>query len=110
MSVSWPGMPATASEVRGRYQSRLEAPPAEGRAPHDYWHLLVGEHRQDAAVEFLAHALPTRSAAWWGSLCVWEVIRPTAAPAVEAAVGAVVRWILKPDEDRRRAAGRAAVA
>jgi hypothetical protein len=110
MSLPWSGVPAKASEVRSRYESRLEAPPAESRTPHDYWDLLLRENRQDAAVEFLAHALPARSAAWWGSLCVWEAARPTSPPEADTALGAVVRWILKPDEEQRRAAGQAAAS
>jgi hypothetical protein len=65
-----------------------------------------GLHR-DATV-FLAYALtphdPQR-AIWWGCLCAWWVYRRTKPSAIErAALKATVRWILRPTEERRRAA------
>lgn len=55
-------------------------------------------------MRFLAHALPRRTAIWWGCLCLWQVARPEPAEAMRAALAVAVRWVQEPSEDNRRAA------
>jgi hypothetical protein len=54
--------------------------------------------------------MPAKRAAWWGCLCLWTVARPQPKAAAEAALRAVVTWLLTPTDETRRAAAAAGQA
>jgi hypothetical protein len=69
------------------------------------------QHNHDLeAFLVLAHSLPKREAIWWGCLCAWNRHRPTLDGAEDTALAAVVRWVQEPNEEHRRAAGKAGEA
>jgi hypothetical protein len=76
----------------------------EGLTPPEFFDLLVAGEHYPSAVRFLAHALPKRAAVWWGCLCLWHGHRPNPADKEAAVLKAVVRWVLDPGDENRRAA------
>jgi hypothetical protein len=94
--------------VCSRFEVEEGSPPPDGSAPREYFERLCREEQYDLAIEFLAHALPARAAAWWGCLCLWNVARPAPPPPVDAALAAALGWVLDPTEEQRRAAESAA--
>jgi hypothetical protein len=97
---------ATAGEVCGLYEPDEEASALldEALAPGDYLlRLMEGELFRSAA-QFLAYALPKREAVWWACLCAREALPEEAAAAVQETLEAAEAWVLKPNEDNRRAA------
>lgn len=99
----------TAAEIGRRYDPGAEAEVllATERSPDSYVAALVAKKLYADAVEFLAYWLPKREGAWWGCQCAWHVYRPQPPAEAAAALQAVVRWVLEPTEERRRAAGTA---
>lgn len=79
----------------------------DGQTSREYFDLLYKYELHKDAVRFLAYLLPKREAAWWGSLCVWQVGRPQPAQAIDDAVHAVVTWVIDPTEANRQAAQKA---
>jgi hypothetical protein len=71
--------------------------------------LIANQHYQDAA-RLMAHALPRREAIWWGCLCARKAYGP-APPAREgAALQLAETWVVRPTDENRRAAYKAAEA
>lgn len=97
---------ATASEICQHFDVPAEAKPllAPKATPREFLDALVSARQFQAAIRFLAHALPPREAIWWGSLCVKHVAGPSLpAPETEALKAAVV-WVLDPTDANRNAA------
>lgn len=90
-----------ASDVCGRFPPRDDMPPPGETSVRDYFDLLRHEGRPYDAVVFLAHLLPVREAIWWGCLCSWQSARSKPTPAVDAVLGALVRWVREPSEANR---------
>jgi len=110
--TSVPPEPARAAEVCKRYEPRPEARRLlrEDLSSEEYTALLVEQHREGDAVEFLAHELTARQAVWWGCLCAWEAARPDPRRPEPDSLAAAVRWVEDSGEDNRlraEAAGRA---
>jgi hypothetical protein len=76
---------------------------AAGLTTDEYFDLLLANRCYADARRVLAHALPKRQALWWGCLCAWDVYRPQPPEAVNNVLQAVVRFVLEPTEDHRRA-------
>lgn len=106
-ATSWKLAPDKAAEVYGRFPPRDDMPPPGEHSAQEYFEALCQEGRLADAVVFLAHALPQREAVWWGCLCLWQTMRPSPPPAVDAALAAVVRWVREPSEPHCQAAQRA---
>lgn len=71
--------------------------------PRAYLDALLGARQFQAAIRFLAHALPPREAIWWGSLCAKQVAGKGLPAAETAALKAAVVWVLEPTEENRAA-------
>lgn len=101
-----PAAQPTAAEVCERYEPGKQARALlDARlAPAAFFGRLCRAKLYSDAVRFAAHLLPPREAVWWGSLCAFEVYRPSPPPAQSAALRAAARWIREPTEENRRAA------
>jgi hypothetical protein len=78
-----------------------------GLTAEGYFDELIKAGQVADAVRYVSRLLPAKRSVWWGSLCVWAVARPQPKPAAEAALQAVVTWLLTPTDENRRAAGAA---
>jgi len=102
----------TAAEVCSRYKltdaarKRLQ----DGLTPRQFVELLLQAHGYEDAFDFLAYALPRREAIWWACLTLRHILGPDLPPLEQAALKAVVEWVLQPDEAKRRAAQAAGEA
>jgi len=96
----------TAAEVCAHFDLEEEAQPLlrDGMAPRDFVQALVAHKQYDAAVDFLAHALPAREAVWWGCLCLQHACGNSLSAPDKAAATAAVQWVLRPTEQNRAAA------
>lgn len=95
-----------ASEVCKNFKLKEAARPLfkESQTPREFLEALLAGGQYQAAVDFLAHALPPREAIWWGCLCLQNASR-SGMPAPElSAWKAAVEWVLDPTEESRRAA------
>src|ERR1700693_4596004 len=94
---------AKAAEVCEHFDLKEEARPflQPGATPRAFLDALLANRQYQAAISFVAHALPQREAVWWGCLCLRHV-RPAPLPAAEeAACRAAVQWVLEPTEKNR---------
>jgi hypothetical protein len=102
-AVEWTG---TTAEICQRFEPgdaarQLLRP---GLSPKDFVKLLDAHQLFVDGIRFVAYALPSREAIWWGCLCAWSVHRPKPAEKIATAFSAVVAWIQEPNEENRRAA------
>lgn len=74
----------------------------DGMTPDGYLTALTESGLDRDALHFTAHWLGKREAVWWGCQCLWFVLRANSEPGTDAAVQAVVRWVLEPNETTRR--------
>ena len=81
-----------------------QLPPADGAMPGEYVDLLVGAKSFDAAVKFMAFALPPREAVWWACVCARMELQDSVEDAVANALAAAEAWVRKPTDEHRRAA------
>lgn len=65
---------------------------------------LVKEGQFPDAIRVISRLLTPKQAVWWGCLCVWAAHRDKPPPEVNAAVGAVVKWLKDGTDESRRAA------
>ncbi|HEY8506467.1 MAG TPA: hypothetical protein VIL46_17930 [Gemmataceae bacterium] len=79
-----------------------------GQTPEEFFDALLGASLFGDGIAFIARLLPKKQAVWWGCLCVWGAERHASKAPVEAALGAIVRWLREPTEENRRAVGDAA--
>jgi hypothetical protein len=79
----------------------IGATPADGEAPLDFLRRLARGTHPAQAVAFCAYLLPRREAVWWACQCV-RAIEPKSPE--DAAFSAAERWVMEPEEERRRAA------
>ena len=96
----------TAAEVCAHFDLAEEARPLlrEGMGPREFVQALAAHKQYDAAVDFLAHALPAREAVWWGCLCLQHACGNNLSAPDKAAATAAVQWVLRPTEQNRAAA------
>jgi hypothetical protein len=97
---------ATASEICARLYLNKEAlallRPA--MSPRGFVDALVEQEQYMAAIDFLAHALPSREAIWWGCLSLQRTCGDKLEPWERRAFRITVQWVLLPDETNRAAA------
>jgi hypothetical protein len=102
----------TAAEVAGRYKpgDALKVALVEGIAPLELLSNLTAAGAMVDAVQFLAHAVPTREGVWWAC----RAARSAAGEAPDAVTAEALRateaWVADPTEAHRRAAGAASDA
>ncbi len=75
-----------------------------------FFELLVGREMFHDATRFLAQALPKREAVWWSTICVKAYLESKLSAADRAAVDAASGWVADPQQERCRAAEKAAEA
>jgi hypothetical protein len=95
-----------AVEICAHFELREEARQLlrEDMATQEFLVLLLSNRQYQAAVDFVAHALPQREAVWWGCLCLKHVSGPKLAEPDEAPCKAAVQWVLDPSEENRKEA------
>ncbi|HTB11186.1 MAG TPA: hypothetical protein VK752_06440 [Bryobacteraceae bacterium] len=97
---------ATASEICARLYLDKAAlgllRPA--MSPRGFVDALVEAKLYLAAIDFLAHALPSREAIWWGCLSLQRTCGNKLEPWERRAFRITVQWVLQPDEANREAA------
>jgi hypothetical protein len=97
---------ATASEICARFYLDKAAlsllRPAMN--PREFVDALVEKKQYLAAIDFIAHALPSREAVWWGCLCLQRTCGDKLEPWERRAFRITVQWVLRPDETNRAAA------
>lgn len=107
MSAKRPPSGPTAAEVCAQTElpDDVRGLLREGMMPEAFVQDLRERKLYREALGFVAHWLSARKAIWWGCECLWEVYRPAPPAPVDAGLGAIVRWVLKPVEENRRAVG-----
>jgi hypothetical protein len=97
---------ATASEICARFYLDKTAlgllHPA--MSPREFADALVENKQYLAAIDFIAHALPSREAVWWGCLCLQRTCGDKLEPWERRAFRIAVQWVLQPNETTRAAA------
>jgi hypothetical protein len=73
-------------------------------SPRGFLDALVEAKLYLAAIDFLAHALPSREAIWWGCLSLQRTFGNKLEPWERRALRITVQWVLQPDEANRAAA------
>jgi hypothetical protein len=97
---------ATASEICARLYLDKAAlgllRPA--MSPRGFVEALVEKKQYLAAIDFIAHALPSREAIWWGCLCLQRTCGDKLEPWERRAFRIAVQWVLQPGDASRAAA------
>ena len=97
---------ATADEICAHFdlprEARRHLRPHMG--PKEFVEILRTNKQYAAGIDFMAHALPTREAVWWGCLCFQYAYGNNLRPEDKEACRAAVRWIIRPTEQNRAAA------
>ncbi|MGA3201047.1 MAG: hypothetical protein ABSF12_00980 [Bryobacteraceae bacterium] len=73
-------------------------------SPREFVDALVEAKQHLAAIDFIAHALHSRAAIWWGCLCLQRTCGNKLEPWERRAFRITVQWVLQPDEANREAA------
>jgi hypothetical protein len=97
---------ATASEICARLYLDKAALGLlrPGMGPREFVDALVEAKQYLAAIDFIAHALPSREAIWWGCLSLQRTCGDKLEPWERRAFRITVQWVLQPDEASRAAA------
>jgi hypothetical protein len=97
---------ATAAEICVHFDLKKEARPLlrDGIGPREFVDALVANKQYIAGIDFIAHALPTREAVWWGCLCLQHACGDNLSASDKTACKAAVQWLLEPTEENRAAA------
>lgn len=81
---------------------------SERDTPDSVVNTWVSQAQATSAIRLLAHALPIREAAWWAWVSARYATQLGGAPVptaqVQAALAAIEQWIVRPDDQTRRAA------
>lgn len=94
---------ATASEVCTRLylDKAARALLRPEMSPRGFVDALVEAKQYLAAIDFIAHALPSREAIWWGCLCLQRTCGDKLEPWERRAFRLTVQWVLQPNETTR---------
>lgn len=98
--------PLSAADFCARYNATAEARALlrEGMTPAQFLAALMARRQYVNAIEFLALALSTRAAVWWGCLCLQHACGTMLSPRDWAALQAATVWAVWPTEAYRAAA------
>ena len=94
----------------GEEASQILASDDVRSGPREFISILSKRGMFPEAVRFLAFSLPKRECVWWAWVCARKASGAEPAPAVRAALEATERWIVKPTDEHRREAMKAAEA
>lgn len=97
---------ATAAEICSLYEPNEEAKALlnDAASPAVYFQALRDAVLLRDAASFIAYALPKREAVWWACLCAREALADDAEAAEQETLAATEAWVLKPNDENRRAA------
>jgi hypothetical protein len=89
--------------TRFRLDEKARAFSREGIGYREFIEALLANELPDAAIDFIAHALPARKAVWWGCLCLQHACGEKLTPPDKTAAAAAVKWVLEPTDENRAA-------
>lgn len=94
---------ASASDICARFLMNKEASALlrSDMAPRLFLEALLSHKQYVSGIDFLAHALPTREAVWWGCLCFQHVCADGMCALDRATAAAAVQWVLQPSDSAR---------
>jgi hypothetical protein len=97
---------ATAIEICERFDLKKETRQLllPGMEPGDFLAALLAKKHYVPGIDFVAHALAPREAAWWGCLCLQHACGNDLPIVEKAAFKAAAQWIIDPCEKNRAAA------
>lgn len=76
--------------------------------PGEFAAALLAQGHFNDAIQFVAHALPTRDGVWWACQCARQSMNPETTREEEAAIFAAERWVTQLSDETRRDALNAA--
>ncbi len=76
--------------------------------PDEFFSLLIETKLYTDAVKLLAHGMPKREVVWWACKCARSVDATDSDPALKQLVDTAQRWVMRTNEQHRRAAMEAA--
>ncbi len=93
----------TAVEVCTTFDLPNEAEPflSDNVTPQEFVSALIENRKCLPAIDFMAHALPSREGIWWGCLCMRHALGDDLAPADREAATAAVQWVMRPTQESR---------
>jgi hypothetical protein len=96
----------TAAEICARFELEQKALPLlrGGIGPREFVEALLADKQYATGIDFMAHALPSREAVWWGCLCLQHTSGDNLNAPDKAAARAAVQWVMRPTEQNRAAA------
>jgi hypothetical protein len=96
---------ATAAQICAHFDLDQEARSLlrDRMAPQSFVEALLANKQYIAGIDFMAHALRTREAIWWGCLCLQHACGSDLSAIDKAACKAAVQWVLEPNEGHRTA-------
>jgi hypothetical protein len=98
--------PVTAAHICAHFNLEEETEPLlrDGMGPREFVEALLANKQYAAGIDFMAHALPSREAVWWGCLCLQHACGSSLSTKDKAAAKAALQWVLQPNEENRAAA------
>jgi hypothetical protein len=102
---------ATAAQICAHFDLNQEArsPLRDRMAPQSFVEALLANKQYITGIDFMAHALRTREAIWWGCLCLQHACGSDLSTIDKAACKAAVQWVLEPNEGHRTAVSAGSV-
>jgi hypothetical protein len=94
---------STAAAICARFKPKQSPLQAEV-GPREFVNALAANRQYLAGLDFMAFALPSREAIWWGCLCLQYATGHDLSESEKAACKAAVKWVLEPTEENRLAA------
>ena len=93
----------TAAEICSRFDLPTDAWSLveEEMGPREFVEALMANKKYVAGIDFIAHALATREAVWWGGLCFQHAFGDNVAVPDKIACRAAIQWVLDPSEENR---------
>jgi hypothetical protein len=94
---------STAAEVCANFDLPNEARKLLGdnMNPQEFVSALIVNKKCLDAIDFMAHALPSREGIWWGCLCMQHALGNDLPPVDRDAAIAAVQWVMSPTEQSR---------
>jgi hypothetical protein len=95
---------STAAEVCANFDLPNEARKLLGdnMNPQEFVSALIVNKKCLDAIDFMAHALPSREGIWWGCLCMQHALGNDLPPVDRDAAIAAVQRVMSPTEQSRR--------
>ncbi len=100
---------AKATNAKELAQFAMLKPPAtdylaEAKSAQHYAEILVAKGHWMPALNYLAHAMPSREGVWWAWYCARKAHSKDQQPETQHALGLAEKWIAQPTEENRQIA------